>query len=268
MTEPPTGPERATSDVHIDGDASSRSPSQREQSVADIAAAVRVCTLCGLSGTRTNAVPGEGSPSPSIMFIGEGPGSNEDQQGRPFVGRAGKLLDELLGVVPLLRSDVYITNVVKCRPPENRDPTPDEVRACWPYLESQIRTLRPRVIATLGRHAMNRFLPEARISDAHGRITRWRDIVIFPLYHPAAALRSTSLRQTLEADMRRIPEAVLRSLSLDSRDSVGSADSHDSGHAVPASPGTSPGANTSADPGPALHGESPGEEGPAQRPLF
>ncbi|MCH7906347.1 MAG: uracil-DNA glycosylase [Chloroflexi bacterium] len=207
MTEPPTGPERVTSDDEPTG----------ELSIEGIAATVRTCTLCALSETRTNAVPGEGSDSPSIMFIGEGPGFNEDQQGRPFVGRAGKLLDELLGVVPLRRSDVYITNVVKCRPPENRDPLPEEVRACWPYLESQISLLRPRVIATLGRHAMNRFLPGARISDVHGRSVRWRDIVIFPLYHPAAALRSTALRQTLEEDMRRIPGAVLESLALNTR---------------------------------------------------
>ena len=214
MTEPPTGPERMTSDDESRGDLTSG-----DLSIEDIAATVRSCTLCALSGTRTNAVPGEGSASPSILFIGEGPGFNEDQQGRPFVGRAGKLLDELLGVVPLQRSDVYITNVVKCRPPENRDPLPDEVRACWPYLEAQISILRPRVICTLGRHAMNRFLPDARISAAHGRPVRWRDIIIFPLYHPAAALRSTTLRQTLEDDMRRIPEAVLQSLALDTQNS-------------------------------------------------
>jgi len=183
-------------------------------SIEDIATVVRSCTKCGLAGTRTNAVPGEGADSPSILFIGEGPGANEDQQGRPFVGRAGKLLDELLGVVPLRRSDVYITNVVKCRPPENRDPLPEEVRACWPYLEAQIRLLNPKVIATLGRHAMNRFLPDTRISDQHGRATVWRDIVVFPLYHPAAALRSSTLRQTLENDIRRLPQAVLQSLEM------------------------------------------------------
>ena len=183
-------------------------------SIEDIATAVRSCTKCGLSGTRTNAVPGEGSDSPSILFIGEGPGANEDQEGRPFVGRSGKLLDELLGVVPLNRSDVYITNVVKCRPPDNRDPLPEEVRACWPYLEAQISLIKPKVIATLGRHAMNRFLPNTRISDQHGRATVWRDIVVFPLYHPAAALRSTTLRQTLENDIRHLPEAVLQSVEM------------------------------------------------------
>jgi DNA polymerase len=124
------------------------------------------------------------------------------------------LLDELLGVVPLNRSDVYITNVVKCRPPDNRDPLPEEVRACWPYLEAQISLIKPKVIATLGRHAMNRFLPNTRISDQHGRATVWRDIVVFPLYHPAAALRSTTLRQTLENDIRHLPEAVLQSVEM------------------------------------------------------
>jgi uracil-DNA glycosylase family 4 len=211
MTEPPNGPDIAA------GDAKSTGGDKyigELSSIEEIAAAVRSCTRCGLAGTRINAVPGEGSDSPSILFIGEGPGANEDEQGRPFVGRAGKLLDELLGVVPLLRSDVYITNVVKCRPPGNRDPLPEEVRACWPYLEAQISLLKPHVIATLGRHAMNRFLPNARISDQHGRATVWRDIVIFPLYHPAAALRSTTLRQTLENDIRRLPAAVLQSLEM------------------------------------------------------
>jgi DNA polymerase len=211
MTEPLNGPERGT------GNANSTGGDQyigELSSIEEIVAVVRSCTRCGLAGTRINAVPGEGSESPSILFIGEGPGANEDKQGRPFVGRAGKLLDELLGVVPLLRSDVYITNVVKCRPPENRDPLPEEVRACWPYLEAQISLLKPHVIATLGRHAMNRFLPNTRISDQHGRASVWRDIVIFPLYHPAAALRSTTLRQTLENDIRGLPAAVLQSLEM------------------------------------------------------
>lgn len=217
MTEPPTGPERVTPD-HTPPRGDNRDDGYIEEmsSIEHIAAAVRTCTKCSLAGTRSHAVPGEGSESPSIMFIGEGPGANEDQQGRPFVGRAGKLLDELLGVVPLRRSDVYITNVVKCRPPENRDPLPEEVSACWPYLEAQISLLKPHVIAPLGRHAMNRFLPDTRISDQHGRATVWRDIVVFPLYHPAAALRSTTLRQTLENDIRRLPDAVLRSLEMNS----------------------------------------------------
>ncbi|MBI4220784.1 MAG: uracil-DNA glycosylase [Chloroflexi bacterium] len=182
--------------------------------MAAIAAEVRRCTRCSLAQTRTNAVPGEGTSSPTVMFIGEGPGFNEDQQGRPFVGRAGQLLDELLASVPLRREDVFITNVVKCRPPENREPAPEEISACAPFLEAQIELLRPRVIATLGRHSLARFVPEARISTEHGRILRWRGFVLLPLYHPAAALRSTAVLSALEADIRRLPEAVLESLAL------------------------------------------------------
>ncbi len=178
-----------------------------------IAGDVRSCTRCALSETRTLAVPGEGSDFPSIMFIGEGPGFNEDQQGRPFVGRAGALLEELLALVPLRREDVYITNVVKCRPPENRDPSPDEVKTCWPFLEAQIRLLQPRVIATLGRHSLMRLFPDARISDRHGTIMKWRDgIVVFPLYHPAAGLRSTRLKQALQEDFMKLPQAVIAAL--------------------------------------------------------
>lgn len=199
MATPPTGPE---------------TPGLADDSIEAVAARVSACTRCGLSATRTNAVPGDGSRSPSIMFIGEGPGSNEDQQGLPFVGRAGQLLDSLLRLIPVERSDVYITNIVKCRPPDNRDPYPEETAACRPFLERQIDLLRPRVIATLGRHSLNYFLPGARIGDVHGRPTRWRDIILFPLYHPAAGLRSSTLRQTLEEDVRRLPEAILRSLSL------------------------------------------------------
>ncbi len=177
--------------------------------------AVVACTNCRLHETRTRAVPGDGSPYPPVLFIGEGPGANEDQQGLPFVGRAGNLLDTLLDLVPLRRQDVYITNVVKCRPPENRDPLPDEVAACWPYLEAQLALLEPRVIATLGRHSLGRFIPGARISEMHGRPVVWRDgIVLLPLYHPAAGLRSTKLRTALEEDIRKIPDAII--LALDS----------------------------------------------------
>jgi len=233
MTEPPSGPVIATRDAKSTG---GDKYIGELFSIEEIAAAVRSCTRCGLAGTRINAVPGEGSDSPTILFIGEGPGANEDEQGRPFVGRAGRLLDELLGVVPLLRSGVHITNVVKCRPPGNRDPLPEEVRACWPYLEAQIGLLKPHVIATLGRHAMNRFLPNARISDQHGRATVWRDIVIFPLYHPAAALRSTTLRQTLENDIRRLPEAVLQSLQISATRSQAPSETDGSVPADTASP--------------------------------
>lgn len=128
------------------------------------------------------------------------------------MGRAGHLLDELLASLQIQRSDVFITNVVKCRPPENREPAPEEVAACAPYLEAQIRLLNPRVIVTLGRYSLATFFPQARISAEHGRILRWRGRVVLPLYHPAAALRSTSIKATLETDFKRIPEAVLEAL--------------------------------------------------------
>lgn len=157
-------------------------------------------------------MPGEGSSAPAVLFIGEGPGFNEDQQGRPFVGRAGQLLEELLASVPMRRDDVFITNVVKCRPPENREPAPEEVAACAPFLDAQIQLLNPRVIVTLGRHSLARFFPESRISADHGRILKWRTRVVLPLYHPAAALRSTTIRAALEADFKRLPEAVFESI--------------------------------------------------------
>jgi len=180
--------------------------------VEAVAEQVRACTLCGLADERTTAVPGEGSAASGFMFIGEGPGFHEDVQGRPFVGRAGALLDELLAGVPLRREDVFITNVVKCRPPDNRDPQAAEVAACWPYLEAQIALVRPRVIVPLGRHSLVRFFPDARISGDHGRILNWREYVVCPLYHPAAALRSQNVRATLEADMRRLPQAMIAAL--------------------------------------------------------
>ena len=186
---------------------------QTWDSLESVSNDVIACTLCRLSETRTQAVPGEGSPAAAVMFIGEGPGFNEDQQGRPFVGRAGKLLDDLLGSVPMRREDVFITNVVKCRPPDNRDPMPDEVTACSGYLKAQIELLNPRVIATLGRHSLLRFVPDARISRDHGTIMRWEGRVIYPLYHPAAALRSTQVMQATVEDFKRLPEAIRAALS-------------------------------------------------------
>jgi uracil-DNA glycosylase family 4 len=183
-------------------------------SIEEIADVVRSCTNCRLHAGRTNAVPGDGSPVASILIIGEGPGFNEDQQGLPFVGRSGKLLDELLAEVPLSRQDVFITNVVKCRPPDNRDPKPDEVAACRPYLERQIELLDPKVIVTLGRHSFLRFYPEGKISKDHGKILRWNDRILFPLYHPAAGLRNPAIKLDLQADVLRLPEALRESLSM------------------------------------------------------
>jgi len=177
-----------------------------------VAEQVRSCRLCGLAEGRTNAVPGEGSAASGVVFIGEGPGFHEDRLGRPFVGRAGELLDALLPSVPLRREDVFITNVVKCRAPDNRDPQPREVAACRPYLEAQIALLRPRVIVPLGRHSLTWFFPDARISNDHGRMLRWKGYLVFPLYHPAAALRSGNIRTLLEADMKRLPQAMVAAL--------------------------------------------------------
>jgi len=194
----------------------SRQPTERPgwASVEAVAGSVRGCTLCRLSEHRTNTVPGDGSSNASIMFIGEGPGEQEDRQGLPFVGRAGQLLNELLAGVPLARRDVYITNVVKCRPPGNRDPMPDEVAACWPYLEAQIAMIDPRVIVTLGRHSMARFYPEGRITRDHGRIISLGDRVLFPVFHPAAGLRNPEMKRALFEDFRRLPEAVLHGIAL------------------------------------------------------
>lgn len=157
--------------------------------------------LCG----ETNLVFGEGDAETKIMFIGEAPGFHEDQQMRPFVGRAGKLLDELLVSIKLPRESVYITNIVKRRPPQNRDPLPEEIAAYKPYLKKQIQIIKPHVIATLGRFSMNYFLPTAKISKDHGRLFHLKTIYIYPLYHPAAALRSTTVLAALKKDFSKLP---------------------------------------------------------------
>lgn len=157
---------------------------------------------------RTHAVPGDGNPHAEIMFIGEGPGWHEDRQGLPFVGAAGQFLNEMLATIGLQRSDVYITNVVKCRPPGNRDPLPDEIAACSAYLDQQIDLIKPRVIVTLGRFSMARWFPSERISRIHGQPRRFSDVVVVPMYHPAAALHQASLKATVEADMSKLPRIL------------------------------------------------------------
>jgi DNA polymerase len=142
------------------------------------------------------------------LIIGEGPGANEDERGVPFIGRSGKLLDELLAAVPLSRDDVFITNVVKCRPPDNRDPLPAEAAACRPYLERQMELLDPKVIVTLGRHSMLRFYPKGKISQDHGKILEWEGRILFPLYHPAAGIRNPAIKKDLRQDVLRLPEAL------------------------------------------------------------
>ena len=184
---------------------------ERRAALEAIAAEVRVCTRCRLHQTRTHAVPGEGDPSTEVVVIGEGPGQNEDLEGRPFVGRAGGLLVRLLGHIGWTREDVFITNIVKCRPPGNRDPEPDEVAACAPFLRRQLETLDPAIIVTLGRHSMGRFMPGARISSAHGTTgpvdpaTGARDATVFAMYHPAAALRTPAIERESYDDVARIP---------------------------------------------------------------
>lgn len=177
--------------------------------LAALADEVRGCTRCALHRGRTNAVPGEGSPLTDVLLVGEGPGAREDATGRPFVGPAGQLLDELLHSIGWARADVFIANVVKCRPPGNRDPLPEEVAACAPYLARQEDALEPAVIVTLGRHSLQRYLPGERISSVHGQLRRSGGRFVFPMYHPAAALHQSALRETLFADIRGLPPALL-----------------------------------------------------------
>jgi uracil-DNA glycosylase family 4 len=177
--------------------------------LAEIAAEVRRCTRCPLHRGRTQAVPGEGNALSDVLLVGEGPGAREDATGRPFVGPAGQLLNELLQSIGWAREDVFIANVVKCRPPGNRDPEPGEVAACGSFLERQEDVLDPAVIVTLGRHSLRRYLPDARISAVHGSLRRTGGRFVFPMYHPAAALHQASLRETLFADMRGLPAALL-----------------------------------------------------------
>lgn len=185
-------------------------PSAGAAELAQIAEEVRGCTRCTLAAHRTLAVPGEGNVFSDVLLVGEGPGAREDATGRPFVGPAGQLLDELLRSIGWERGDVFITNVVKCRPPGNRDPEAAEIGACAGYLDRQERALDPAVVVTLGRHSLRRYLPEARISAVHGQMRRSSSgLHVFPMYHPAAALHQASLRETLFGDMRGLPAALL-----------------------------------------------------------
>jgi len=166
------------------------------------------CTRCGLSQGRTRAVPGEGPENAKVMFIGEAPGFHEDKSGRPFVGAAGRFLEELLADIDMTRDDVYIANVIKCRPPGNRAPIPREIEACQPYLDRQIEIIRPRMVITLGRFSMARYFPGAKISSIHGRPKKIDGRLYYPMYHPAAALHQPSLRATVVEDMQKIPQLI------------------------------------------------------------
>jgi uracil-DNA glycosylase len=200
---------------------------ERLEALELIANEVRDCRGCGLHEGRTRAVPGEGDPDTEVVFVGEGPGMNEDREGRPFVGRAGGLLVRLLGSIGWRREDVFITNVVKCRPPDNRDPQPDEIAACAPFLRRQLEVLDPAVVVTLGRYSMATFMPGARIGQVHGTTrpadpeTGARDALAFAMYHPAAALRTASIERESFEDIARVPSVLVR--SRERREAAGTA---------------------------------------------
>lgn len=192
--------------------------SDKQSALEAIAVSITEQNVCPeLAMQATQLVMGDGNPDADIVFIGEAPGKNEDAQGRPFVGAAGKFLDEMLAAAGMSRSDVYITNIVKYRPPNNRDPLPEEKQAFWPYLAQQLEVINPKAVVTLGRHSMEFFIPDAKISRIHGhavhkKVTyhdkKQHEWLIIPLYHPAAALYNGGMRQTLIDDFLRVPELV------------------------------------------------------------
>lgn len=179
--------------------------------LAELYRKIAACRDCEeLARTRTQTVPGEGPEKPQIVFIGEAPGYHEDQQGRPFVGQAGQFLEQLLNSIGLKRSDVYICNMIKCRPPNNRDPLPIEIKNCQKWLDQQLELLSPKMTVTLGRYSLARFFPGEPISKVHGKARKQDNIIYFAMYHPAAALHQQSLRQTIEADMLKIPPLLVQ----------------------------------------------------------
>ena len=180
-----------------------------EETIAQIAKEVSVCTKCALHEGRKRSVPGEGPATAEIMFIGEGPGFHENEQGRPFVGAAGKFLDQLLAQAGVTRADVFIANVVKCRPPGNRDPLPEELAACDTYLEAQIKAINPSIIVTLGRFSMGKFVAGAKISAIHGQMRKVDDRFVIPMFHPAAALHQAALKPAILGDFARLPELLV-----------------------------------------------------------
>ncbi len=179
-----------------------------EEILAQVAKEVAVCQKCALYHSRKKSVPGEGPANSEIMFIGEGPGFYENEQGRPFVGAAGQFLDQLLAQAGLKRSDVWIGNVVKCRPPGNRDPLPEELAACDEYLERQIKAINPSIIITLGRYSMGKFMPGAKISTVHGQMRKVGERYVIAMFHPAAALHQASLKPSILADFAKLPELL------------------------------------------------------------
>ncbi|MBN1438992.1 MAG: uracil-DNA glycosylase [Anaerolineales bacterium] len=178
------------------------------EALAQIAKEVSACTACSLHSSRKNAVPGEGPADAELLFIGEGPGFHENEQGRPFVGAAGKFLEQLLAGINLRREQVFICNVIKCRPPGNRDPQPDEIEACRPYLDRQIAAIQPRVIVTLGRFSMARYFGASKISSVHGQVRQVDGRLVVAMFHPAAALHQPALRQSIEEDFGKLPALI------------------------------------------------------------
>ena len=175
---------------------------------------ITLCRQCELANYRSKVVPGEGAEDAEIMFIGEAPGWHEDQQGRPFVGPAGLYLDQLLASINLNRKQVYIANVIKCRPPENRDPLPTEMQKCRKWLERQIELINPKMIVTLGRYSMALFFPGKSISKIHGTAQKRDNLIYYAMYHPAAALHQQSLRQAIESDMLKIPSLLAQAENM------------------------------------------------------
>ncbi len=175
---------------------------------------IALCQQCEIAKFRTKVVPGEGAEDASILFIGEAPGWHEDQQGRPFVGPAGQFLDQLLASIDLKRSQVYIANVIKCRPTGNRDPLPTEIQNCRKWLDRQIEIIHAKMIVTLGRYSMAMFFPGKSISKIHGTAQKRDNVIYYAMYHPAAALHQRSLRQTIETDMLKIPSLLAQSKNM------------------------------------------------------
>ena len=182
--------------------------------LAELNEEIRACRDCELSRHRTRVVPGEGAEEADLLFIGEAPGWHEDQQGRPFVGPAGQFLDQLLASISLRREQVYIANVIKCRPPQNRDPLPREIEACSKWLSRQVEIICPKMIITLGRYSLARYFSDQSISKIHGKPRKEGNIIYYPMYHPAAALHQGSLRRIIEEDMLRIPHLLNRTAEL------------------------------------------------------
>jgi uracil-DNA glycosylase family 4 len=178
--------------------------------LTDLNEEIKRCQDCDLAKNRTRVVPGEGPENAALLFIGEAPGWHEDQQGRPFVGPAGQFLQELLSTIDLKREQVFIANVIKCRPPTNRDPLPGEIQSCKKWLDRQIELIQPKIVITLGRYSMARYFPDQSIGKIHGKAKKEGEIIYYAMYHPAAALHQGSLRKIIEADMLKIPELLMQ----------------------------------------------------------